>query len=116
MDQDTRQIHEAIEETRADIAQTMEALGRKVDVKSRLHGGVRATLASTSSELKALIADLDQRLAQAGEQARTAVPPRLAPAADRLADRARWLVSEPTRMATVAAVALLVLRLTRRRR
>jgi hypothetical protein len=37
MAQDTGQIREAIDETRAEIAETIEALGHKADVKARLN-------------------------------------------------------------------------------
>lgn len=41
MAEDTGAIRQAIERTRGDIAETMEALGHKADVKSRLSEGLK---------------------------------------------------------------------------
>lgn len=59
MAQDPGQIREAIEETRADIARTMEALGQKADVKQRLRQQVR----DKGDNLKTQVSTQGERLA-----------------------------------------------------
>ena len=123
MAEDPSQIREAIEETRIEIAETMEALGQKADVKGRLSEQVkvktedlRATAVASAEQVKA-------KLGSAQEQARAALPDSAYPAADaavaRAPDTAASVAADPSRQRTAAIGAglfLLVLLMRRRRR
>ena len=107
MAEDPSQIREAIEDTRAEIAETMEALGQKADVKGRLSEEVK----EKADELKTT--------------ARSSLPESAYPAADaamaRVRETASSVSSDPARtrrlaMAAGAVVTLLLLRRRRRRR
>lgn len=53
MVEDTSQIRQAIEATRADIAETMEALGQKADVKTRLTHGLKEKAEEVRTQVSA---------------------------------------------------------------
>ena len=110
MAEDAGQIREAITETRSEIAETMQALGEKADVKARLGEAVN----SKTSDLKAKAASLQ-------DQARSALPESAQPKADAAIDSARRaatsVASDPTkkRVAAIAAGVLLFMMILRRR-
>lgn len=111
MVEDSGQIREAIEETRSDIAETVQALGEKADVKNR----ISETVNERTAELKARAAALQ-------DSARNALPDSAQPRADAAIDSARraanTVTSDPTkkRAAAIVAGAVLVLMVVRRRR
>jgi hypothetical protein len=51
--EDTGQIRQAIEATRADIAETMEALGQKADVKTRVTHGLKEKAEEVRAQVSA---------------------------------------------------------------
>lgn len=122
MAEDPGQIREAIDETRAEIAETMQALGEKADVKGRVTGQIR----SRSEELKAQAAEsadqLRQRFEVVAGQAKSALPDSAAPRADAAVERARTAAStiagdpELRRRAMMAGAVVVLLVLVRRRR
>jgi MYXO-CTERM domain-containing protein len=112
--EDPGQIRQAIEETRAEIAGTVQALGEKADVKGRLN----QVVAEKTSELRGRATELQ-------ESARQALPPAAQSKADSAIGSARrvagTVMSDPAKKRTAAwvagaVVALLVLRRRRGRR
>jgi preprotein translocase subunit SecF len=84
--EDPSQIREAIEETRAEIARTMEALGHKADVKQRL----RHEIHDKSDELKTqLSAQADRLAAKWSSLEEAAKAGELRPAAPSWSDQTR---------------------------
>lgn len=123
MAKDTSQIREAIEETRAEIAETMEALGQKADVKGRLEEEVKGRADELKTVARSSAGDLKAKLASAQEQARSALPESAYPAADAAAARLREAASAVSagparsrRLAIAAGVLVMVLMVRRRRR
>lgn len=122
MAEDTSQIRQAIEETRAEIAETMEALGQKADVKARLSEQVK----DKTEELKAAaVSSAEQvkaKLETVQEQALAALPQSAQPSADAALAKAREAITtvkkDPSRQRTVAVTAglILLMFLVRRRR
>lgn len=111
MAEDSGQIRAAIEETRSDLADTVQALGQKADVKSRVGGAV----AEKTAELKTRAASLQ-------ETARGALPESAQPKADAAIDSARRAAGTVTSRSNgkpalaLLAGALLILMIVRRRR
>lgn len=111
MAEDSGQIREAINETRSEIAETVQALGQKADVKTR----VSEVVGEKTAELKSRASALQ-------DQARSALPDSVQPKADAALDSARQaassVASDPAkkRIAAIGAGALFVLLLIRRRR
>ncbi len=122
MAEDTSQIREAIEETRSDIAVTIEALGQKADVKGRLTEEVKEKAAEIKTTARSSAEELKARLTSAQEQALSALPESAYPAADaavaRIRDTASAVSADPSRSRRVAVAAgvLAMLMLVRRRR
>ncbi len=69
MDQDPSQIREEIEGTRADLADTIEALGQKADIKGRV-----------AEKVKEGSERLTEKAHDTADQVQQAVPDQLAPA------------------------------------
>ena len=112
MAEDSGEIRAAIEETRSELADTVQALGEKADVKAR----IGAAANEKTAELKARASSLQ-------DSAREAIPDSARPKADAAVDSARRaansVASDPTKKRAVAIAAgtiLLVLMLRRRRR
>lgn len=111
MAEDSGEIRAAIEETRSELAETVQALGEKADVKGRIGGAVN----EKTAELKARAATLQ-------ESALDAIPDSARPKADAAVDSARraanTVASDPTkkRAVAIAAGAVLFIMLLRRRR
>lgn len=111
MAEDSGQIREAIEGTRSEIAETVQALGGKADVKGR----ISETVNEKTAELKTRAAGLQ-------DSARNALPDSAQPKADAALDSARRaanaVTSDPTkkRAVAIAAGAMLILMILRRRR
>lgn len=111
MAEDSGQIRAAIEETRSDLAETVQALGEKADVKGRIGGAVN----EKTAELKARAATLQ-------DSALDAIPDSARPKADAVVDSARraasTVASDPTKKRAVAMAvgALLIVMIVRRRR
>ncbi len=125
MAEDPSQIREAIEDTRAEIAETMEALGQKADVKGRLSGEVKEKADELKTTAISSAEQLKVKLATAQEQARSSLPESAYPAADaamaRVRETASSVSADPARarrlaLAAGAVVTLLLLRRRRRRR
>lgn len=111
MAEDASQIREAIEETRTEIAQTMEALGHKADIKGRLSEQVK----EKAEEIKTTAAESAEQVLAKIESvqghARAAIPESAYPA-----KVAESLAGDGRRKAVgAAAVILLVVLLARRR-
>ena len=111
MAEDSSQIRAAIEETRSDLAETVQALGEKADVKGRIGEAVNEKTA-----------ELKNRAASLQDSAREALPESARPKADAALDTARraatTISSDPTkkRTAAIAAGLLLFVMILRRRR
>ena len=122
MAQDPSQIREAIEETRVEIAETIEALGQKADVKGRLTEQVKEKTEELKATAVASAEQVKAKLGSAQEQARAALPDSAYPAADAAVARAREtaasVAADPARQRTMAIGAglLLLALLVRRRR
>lgn len=111
MAEDSGEIRAAIEETRSEIADTVQALGQKADVKGRIGEAVN----EKTSELKARAASLQ-------DSALDAIPDSARPKADAAVDSARraasTVASDPTKKRAVgmaAGVVVFVMILRRRR-
>jgi ElaB/YqjD/DUF883 family membrane-anchored ribosome-binding protein len=78
--QDASQIRDEIAETRADLADTVQALAQKADVKSK----IRETVADNTAQLQARASDLTERVRQ--------VTPEKAKAGLQTARTNEWLV------------------------
>ena len=64
---DANEIREAIEQTRGDIGDTLQAIGHKADIKARASEKVaegRETLKDSAAEAKAKLGDVAQRVEQ----------------------------------------------------
>ena len=122
MAEDTSQIREAIEETRSEIAETMEALGQKADVKSRLSEQVKEKTEELKTTAIASAEQVKAKLESVQDQALAALPESAYPAADTAVSKARAAAAsvsgDPSRQRTVAigAGVLLLLMILRRRR
>lgn len=123
MAEDPGQIREAIEETRAEIAETMEALGQKADVKGRVTEQVKEKTEELRSTAAASAEQVRARLTAVQEQARAALPDSAYPAADAAAAKTREAVasvsSDPSRQKAIAigvGVFLLWMLIRRRRK
>jgi len=109
--QDSGQIRQAIEETRAELADTMQALGEKADVKARVSGVV----SEKTAELKTRASSLE-------ESARGALPDSAQAKVDAAIGSARraggTVAADPGKKRAVAIVAgaVVVLMILRRRR
>jgi hypothetical protein len=113
MDQGTGEIREAIENTREDLADTIEALGKKVDVKARVGEKVKEGGERAATHTRHLV-----------EQAQSVVPDDLVPAvgaaAETMQQAGRRATATRSRTALVVgaaclAVALAVMAARRRR-
>lgn len=116
MAEDPGKIREAIEETRAEIAQTMEALGHKADVKQRLRKGAK----EKSEEVKTQVSTTADHLMA---QTKAALPESAQPTADAafssLRRQAELVSSDKNRqlaLAIGAGLFLLIVLLRRRNR
>jgi methyl-accepting chemotaxis protein len=92
MAQDASEIREAIEQTRDDIGETLQAIGQKTDVKARAAEKVAATRDSvkeSTAEVKAKVSDVAQHLAQK-------VPDAVQPAVSSAAQWAKSTVGSPS--------------------
>lgn len=111
MAEDSSQIRASIEETRSELAETVQALGEKADVKGRIGGAVN----EKTAELRARAATLQ-------DSALDAIPDSARPKADAAIDSARraanTVTSDPTkkRGVAIAAGAILLILIVRRRR
>lgn len=111
MAEDPSEIREAIEATRSDMADTIEALGQKADVKARATDKVN----ETTEQIKAKASELCTRAEQA-------VPDEARPAVSAAIDQAKSVAStalstarqRPALTAGVVVVLLVVLRHSRR--
>ncbi|HET9076759.1 MAG TPA: DUF3618 domain-containing protein [Acidimicrobiales bacterium] len=122
MAEDASQIRQAIEETRADIAVTMEALGQKADVKERLSEQVKEKTGELKTTAAASVEQVRAKLGTVQEQALAALPESAQPTADAALAKARevagTVAGDPSRQRTVAVAAgfVLLMILVRRRR
>ncbi len=120
MAEDPGQIREAIEQTRADIGETVQAIGDKADVKGR----AAQKAAARRDQLKETSSQAQIKLAEMGRQVQRSLPDAARPVVTAAAEgveagasgakmvwrRQRWLV-----WATAAAAGLVVVaRLFRR--
>jgi ElaB/YqjD/DUF883 family membrane-anchored ribosome-binding protein len=108
MVEDPDAIREAIDETRADLAETIDALGQKADVKSR----AADTFDNTKEQVRAKASAL-------GRRADEAVPDQARPVVDQAkSGTSKAAVATQRRPGVVAAVAGVVLfaLIVRRRR
>lgn len=103
MVEDTGQIREAIEATRADIAETMEALGQKADVKTRLSHGVKEKADEVKTQVTASAEQFRARLSSLDGAAPDSRPASALPAI-------------PAPVAVAAGIAMMFLLVMARRR
>jgi len=119
--EDPSQIREAIEETRLEIAETMEALGRKADIKSRLTESVKEKGEEVKAHVSTSADHLLSKLDSLEHQAKAVLPESAHPATDAAVQRARKQVeavsTNPSRQRTLAiGLGMFVLVLLLRRR
>lgn len=113
MVEDPDAIREAIDETRSDMAETIDALGQKADVKARTANKVD----ETKEQVKAKATELGQRAGQAvPEQARPAVASAVDQAKSATTKAAVTAQQRPAVAAAIGAGALFLLVVRRRHR
>ncbi|MDQ6840623.1 MAG: DUF3618 domain-containing protein [Actinomycetota bacterium] len=99
MVEDPGSIRETIEETRAEMAETIEALGEKADVKGRASD----KMTETTEQVKA-------KAAEVGKRVEDSVPDEVRPAAQSALNHAKSLSAEAQRRPSVAiAVGVVVI-------
>ena len=123
MAEDTSQIREAIEETRSDIAETMQALGEKADIKGRLSGQFTQTADSLKSTATARSEEVKAKIGATQHKVRAALADSAEPTAQALVSRLRGAMASlggeagrPRAIAVGSSMMILTLLVRRRRR
>jgi hypothetical protein len=115
---DADELRADIEQTRADLGDTVGALTAKADVKARVKDGLKQGTAKAKAKAKATAATVSDQAAAAAVQAREKVAERAAVVRDQTSDNPTVRRSLPIGAIALAAagilVAVLVIRSRRR--
>ena len=87
MGQDPREIRQGIEQTRADMGETVEALGYKTDVTGRAKGAVADRVDSVRSKISGSTPDSGE--VKQGAKRAAGVDEKIGPAADQLKEKVK---------------------------